>query len=189
MDIMTSYNVLGTAEKQPDGSLNIKNAEGELICIEHPLDDGRETVSLKGIVSGELEFRKSIDEMKKFSMINVSFTQDDDNGVRHTRVANVPILANDTRETLASRVAESLGVTANGATIPLTNIKAVNSDFMRIKTPTVAKTDGGHPWLQNNKPTTLDGLNGTTYLCHTTQASGQQYFYNVTVWSKAEVGQ
>lgn len=183
MDIMTSYNVLGTAEKQPDGSLNIKNQDGELMCIEHPLNDGCETESLKGIVSGNLEFTKSLDVMKKLSMISVSVVQDDENGVRRVHVANVPIVETDTRETIAAKVAEGLGVAANGAVIPVTNIKAVNSDFMRVKDAAATKTDGGHPWLQNKKPDTLEDLTGMTYLCHTTQSSGQTYFYNVTVWS------
>lgn len=183
MDTMTSYNVLGT-ETVADNTLIIKDENGEVICNEHIHCTGP-TEYVSGAVDGKID--ASIFDAAKPAHRHVNYTvvQEKENNSRVTYTGTIITDETATKVSLLKDLAERLGLAVTSNAIAIKNVKTFFSNVFKLTNVVVAKTDGGHPWLGNNKPASLDGLTGNNYYCYKQSASGQTYFYSVTVWSKS----
>lgn len=183
MDTMTSYNVLGTATVA-DNSLIIKNENGEVICHEHVCCQGP-TEYVSGTVDGKID-SSIFTGAPSHRHINYTVVQEksDNNQITYTGT----IIADETasKASILKELADRLGLTVDSNAIAIKNVKAFFSNVFKLTNVVVSKTDGGHPWLGNNKPASLDGLTGHNYYCYKQSSSGHTYFYSVTVWGKVQ---
>lgn len=182
MDTMTSYNVLGSPTVA-DNSLIIRNENGEVICHEHIHCQGP-TFYTSGTVDGKIDSSIFNAGSPAHRHINYTVVQEKSDGNQVTYTGTIIADETASKASVLKELADRLGLTVASNAIAIKNVKAFFSNVFKLTNVVVSKTDGGHPWLGNKKPASLDGLVGSNYYCYKQSSSGHTYFYSVTVWER-----